>query len=78
MPRCLNCGNTAHFSSSKVPAAFAWHGNSGLVASFDPQGNIINWENSGVDHEGLQKLLEKPNFHMDSCVNCGSHNVIWP
>ncbi|NLC76575.1 MAG: hypothetical protein GX750_03015 [Clostridia bacterium] len=78
MPRCLNCGNTIVFGSTKVPTTLAWQGSSGFVASFDSQGNLVNWENRGADQEVLQYLTERPNLHLDSCLNCGSGNVVWP
>jgi len=79
MPRCLNCGNSTLFCSTKFPKGFPWNGgpNSGLVALFDG-GSLIGLENMGVFYEELTSAWTSPYLYFNSCSSCGSDKIIWP
>lgn len=79
MPRCLNCGNSTHFSSTKVPKGLPWNNgpNSGLVALFH-EGSILSMENHGASYEDLSNAWASPYLYFNSCSSCGSDKIVWP
>lgn len=79
MPRCLNCGNSTHFSCNKVPKSQPWNNgpNSGLVALFD-EGSLISLENQGASYEDLTGAWSSPHLYFNSCNSCGSDKIVWP
>jgi len=80
MPRCLECGNTESFGSSRLGPAVPTANPipTALVANFDDAGFIDTMENMGVDIDTAQEAWEEPEVFFDQCAVCGSGNIAWP
>lgn len=79
MPYCKDCGNSLFFTSSSVsPAALTATGlNSGLVGRFNEQGELVEMDSLGASEEDRNAAAVNPLVYFDTCMECGSHRVIW-
>ncbi|MDA8235567.1 MAG: hypothetical protein M0Z31_12355 [Clostridia bacterium] len=80
MPRCMICGNTESFGSSKLEpvAPTANSIPTALLANFDNEGYIDNMENMGAQLDEAQEAWEEPEVYFDFCAFCGAKEIQWP
>lgn len=79
MPTCRTCGNRRSFVASGVsPVAPTANGlPSGLMATFNPDGELATVTRQGADKRTAQAARENPREYFDMCLTCGSRDVAW-
>lgn len=79
MPYCKQCGNKQLFASSRVPNAAPYANGpiSGVLGSFDDQGDLINITRVGADRATARSAFSHPVAYFDTCSQCGSTEIEW-
>lgn len=79
MPYCRVCGNRRSFVAGRVPPAAPTANGppSGLMATFDPQGELATVTRLGADKSTVQAARDNPREYFDTCLACGSTDIAW-